>query len=114
MTDLEDKNEWKNCIDITGVRLPTGYYFGASAGTGDLSGEWAEQGVKSVLTFPGLLGACDIAGHLLLELPSLVPHMPGFFLLFPSSVSVGTPRAQSCTVLGKLPLSLGGCESGRC
>lgn len=47
MTDLEDKNEWKNCIDITGVRLPTGYYFGASAGTGDLSGEWAEQGVKS-------------------------------------------------------------------
>lgn len=39
MTDLEDKNEWKNCIDITGVRLPTGYYFGASAGTGDLSGE---------------------------------------------------------------------------
>jgi mannose-binding lectin 2 len=40
MTDLEDKNEWKNCIDITGVRLPTGYYFGASAGTGDLSGEY--------------------------------------------------------------------------
>lgn len=39
MTDLEDKNEWKNCVDITGVRLPTGYYFGASAGTGDLSGE---------------------------------------------------------------------------
>uniref|UniRef100_A0A8I5ZUM0 Lectin, mannose-binding 2 n=1 Tax=Rattus norvegicus TaxID=10116 RepID=A0A8I5ZUM0_RAT len=37
MTDLEDKNEWKNCIDVTGVRLPTGYYFGASAGTGDLS-----------------------------------------------------------------------------
>lgn len=47
MTDLEDKNEWKNCIDITGVRLPTGYYFGASAGTGDLSGKWAEQGAKS-------------------------------------------------------------------
>nr|KAF6480606.1 lectin, mannose binding 2 [Molossus molossus] len=39
MTDLEDKNEWKNCIDITGVRLPTGYYFGASAGTGDLSAD---------------------------------------------------------------------------
>lgn len=47
MTDLEDKNEWKNCIDITGVRLPTGYYFGASAGTGDLSGEWAAKGVKT-------------------------------------------------------------------
>lgn len=39
MTDVEDKNEWKNCIDIAGVQLPTGYFFGASAGTGDLSGE---------------------------------------------------------------------------
>ncbi|KAM9129802.1 vesicular integral-membrane protein VIP36 [Pangshura tecta] len=37
MTDVEDKNEWKNCIDVAGVRLPTGYFFGASAGTGDLS-----------------------------------------------------------------------------
>ncbi|XP_060740608.1 vesicular integral-membrane protein VIP36 isoform X1 [Tachysurus vachellii] len=37
MVDVDDKNEWKECIDITGVRLPTGYYFGASAATGDLS-----------------------------------------------------------------------------
>ncbi|XP_003217633.1 vesicular integral-membrane protein VIP36 [Anolis carolinensis] len=37
MTDVEDKNEWKNCFDVAGVRLPTGYFFGASAGTGDLS-----------------------------------------------------------------------------
>ena len=47
MTDLEDKNEWKNCIDITGVRLPTGYYFGASAVTGDLSGECVRGSVLS-------------------------------------------------------------------
>lgn len=39
MTDVEDKNEWKNCFDVAGVRLPTGYFFGASAGTGDLSGK---------------------------------------------------------------------------
>ncbi|XP_078087416.1 vesicular integral-membrane protein VIP36-like [Mustelus asterias] len=38
-TDVEDKNEWKECIDISGVRLPTGYFFGASAATGDLSGK---------------------------------------------------------------------------
>ena len=38
MVDVDDKNEWKECIDIGGVRLPTGYYFGASAATGDLSG----------------------------------------------------------------------------
>lgn len=39
MVDVDDKNEWKECIDIGGVRLPTGYFFGASAATGDLSGE---------------------------------------------------------------------------
>lgn len=38
MVDVDDKNDWKECIDIGGVRLPTGYYFGASAATGDLSG----------------------------------------------------------------------------
>ncbi|MEQ2277928.1 Vesicular integral-membrane protein VIP36 [Xenotaenia resolanae] len=37
MVDVDDKNEWKECIDIGGVRLPTGYFFGASAATGDLS-----------------------------------------------------------------------------
>lgn len=40
MVDVEGKNEWKECIDIGGVRLPTGYFFGASAATGDLSGEF--------------------------------------------------------------------------
>lgn len=38
MVDVDDRNDWKECIDIGGVRLPTGYYFGASAATGDLSG----------------------------------------------------------------------------
>lgn len=41
MVDVEGKNEWKECIDIGGVRLPTGYFFGSSAATGDLSGELA-------------------------------------------------------------------------
>lgn len=36
-TDLENRNEWKLCFTSVGVRLPTGYYFGASAETGDLS-----------------------------------------------------------------------------
>lgn len=39
MVDVDDSNDWKECIDISGVRLPTGYYFGASAATGDLSGK---------------------------------------------------------------------------
>lgn len=36
-TDFENKAEWKNCFTVTGVRLPTGYFFGLSANTGDLS-----------------------------------------------------------------------------
>lgn len=36
-TDLEGKNSWRECFRVEGVMLPTGYYFGASATTGDLS-----------------------------------------------------------------------------
>lgn len=36
-TDIEGKQEWKECFSVEGVRLPTGYYFGASAATGDLA-----------------------------------------------------------------------------
>ncbi|XP_055055161.2 lectin, mannose-binding 2-like b [Misgurnus anguillicaudatus] len=37
MTDVDGKQEWKECLDIPGVKLPQGYYFGASSATGDLS-----------------------------------------------------------------------------
>lgn len=36
-TNLENKNTWKTCFQVDGVKLPTGYYFGVSATTGDLS-----------------------------------------------------------------------------
>lgn len=36
-TDIDGKNTWKPCFSVDKVRLPTGYYFGASAATGDLS-----------------------------------------------------------------------------
>ncbi|XP_037574883.1 vesicular integral-membrane protein VIP36-like [Dermacentor silvarum] len=36
-TDIEGKNAWKECFTVKGVQLPTHYYFGASAVTGDLS-----------------------------------------------------------------------------
>nr|CAG4643264.1 EOG090X07L3 [Ilyocryptus agilis] len=35
--DIDNKKGWKPCFTVDGVRLPTGYYFGASATTGDLS-----------------------------------------------------------------------------
>lgn len=39
-TDIEGKNSWIQCFSVDGVRLPTGYYFGVTAATGDLSGEY--------------------------------------------------------------------------
>ena len=36
-TDIENKAAWKECLRVGGVRLPTGYYFGLSAATGDLT-----------------------------------------------------------------------------
>uniref|UniRef100_A0A672IST4 L-type lectin-like domain-containing protein n=2 Tax=Salarias fasciatus TaxID=181472 RepID=A0A672IST4_SALFA len=37
MIDIDGQHEWRDCLDIPGVRLPRGYYFGATAITGDLS-----------------------------------------------------------------------------
>lgn len=36
-TDIENKAAWKECFQVKGVQLPTGYFIGASATTGDLS-----------------------------------------------------------------------------
>ena len=38
-TDIENQNSWKECFKVSGIRLPIGYYFGASAATGDLAGK---------------------------------------------------------------------------
>lgn len=70
MVDVDDKNEWRECIDIGGVRLPTGYFFGASAATGDLSGgceevwginSWVSSQIREqrldVAAFPCVYGA---------------------------------------------------------
>lgn len=35
--DLDNKRAWWPCFSVKGVKLPTGYYFGASAATGELS-----------------------------------------------------------------------------
>ncbi|XP_012860562.2 VIP36-like protein [Echinops telfairi] len=37
MVDIDGKHEWRDCIEVPGVRLPRGYYFGTSSITGDLS-----------------------------------------------------------------------------
>ncbi|CAL8406392.1 unnamed protein product [Arctogadus glacialis] len=37
MIDIDGQHEWRDCLDVPGVKLPKGYYFGASSITGDLS-----------------------------------------------------------------------------
>lgn len=45
-TDLENKRAWKQCLSVSGVHLPTGYYFGISAATGDLSDNHDVIGIR--------------------------------------------------------------------
>lgn len=35
--DIDGKSEWTECFKVDNVELPTGYYFGISSATGDLS-----------------------------------------------------------------------------
>ncbi|KAJ8316938.1 hypothetical protein KUTeg_004842, partial [Tegillarca granosa] len=35
--DVDGKNGWTECFVVKGVKLPTGYFFGASAATGELA-----------------------------------------------------------------------------
>jgi len=37
MLDVDDAGKWKECFDVSGVRLPTGYFFGVTSATGDLA-----------------------------------------------------------------------------
>ncbi len=38
MSNIDGKDDWKMCFVVNDVDLPTGYYFGATAATGDLAG----------------------------------------------------------------------------
>lgn len=36
-TDISNKGAWKECFSVKEIKLPTGYFFGMSSTTGDLS-----------------------------------------------------------------------------
>lgn len=56
MIDIDGQHEWRDCLDIPGVRLPQGYYFGATAITGDLSGKIFFQEMYCVKTNVNQIG----------------------------------------------------------
>nr|CAB3263451.1 vesicular integral-membrane protein VIP36 [Phallusia mammillata] len=35
--DVDNQGKWRECMDVSGVMLPSGYFFGVSAATGDLA-----------------------------------------------------------------------------
>jgi len=44
--DNHDEGEWRDCIKIENIKLPTGYFFGFSAATGDLADFHEIIGIK--------------------------------------------------------------------
>lgn len=50
LVDVDNKNEWRDCFDVNGVKLPTGLYFGASAATGQLAGIYKEITIRPVFS----------------------------------------------------------------
>lgn len=47
-TDIDNKNVWKECFSVDNVKLPTGYHFGFSAATGELSGNSEDSSNKVI------------------------------------------------------------------
>ncbi|XP_023246014.1 vesicular integral-membrane protein VIP36 isoform X2 [Copidosoma floridanum] len=45
-TDFSNKGAWKECFTVKEIQLPTGYYFGVTATTGDLSDNHAVVSLK--------------------------------------------------------------------
>ncbi|KAK3610463.1 hypothetical protein CHS0354_016652 [Potamilus streckersoni] len=71
--DIDGQNNWKECFIAHGVYLPTGYYFGASAATGDLADNH------------------DIISMKLYEIDSSVDTAPEYYGL-PKAENVEPPR----------------------
>ena len=49
-TRVGTETDWKNCLNVDGVTLPTGYHFGFSAATGELAGESAGRTLNTLCT----------------------------------------------------------------
>nr|XP_033475191.1 uncharacterized protein LOC117252429 isoform X2 [Epinephelus lanceolatus] len=125
MVDVDGKQEWKDCVDILGVRLPTGYFFGASSATGDLSVEVEAEGMSGVQFFFTLLfsilglgvlavlcGAFVVAfGEFQMIHSKFASLVTTFWPIYPANTLVVTGTIVTCVCyLGVL----GGMKENRC
>ena len=51
MYNFDESEAWKPCFVVSDVDLPTGYYFGFTAVTGDLCGKYGQQITGAPLSF---------------------------------------------------------------
>lgn len=68
----DDKGSWRTCFSVDGVRLPTGYSFGVSAKTGDLSDNHDVIAIKMYELPSSLSGAAVVDEDLARVTPSAV------------------------------------------
>ena len=109
---MANKRTWKPCFSVDGVHLPTGYYFGVSAATGDLSDNHDVTGLKTYeLDSPeptderaDILPNADQVTSPRDHTDDPPPSMSGFkkFLLF-IVVVIGERQSSSSSVCKSLP-----------
>uniref|UniRef100_A0A1I7YI54 L-type lectin-like domain-containing protein n=2 Tax=Steinernema glaseri TaxID=37863 RepID=A0A1I7YI54_9BILA len=68
-TDITGEGTWKECLSVDGVHLPTGYYIGMSAATGDLSDN---HDITSVKMFEQEFARVELQGDV--DSKSIEPH----------------------------------------
>ena len=72
--DVDDPRGWRPCFEVEGVRLPTGFFFGISAATGDLVDNHDVIGVKTYeLPITSSVGS-DVEGEEEEDPASIVPR----------------------------------------
>uniref|UniRef100_A0A663NBU1 Lectin, mannose binding 2 like n=1 Tax=Athene cunicularia TaxID=194338 RepID=A0A663NBU1_ATHCN len=99
LIDIDGKHEWRDCIDVPGVRLPRGYYFGTSSVTGDLSGTEVPSFVFQVPGAPGNGAAmwADVNQVLQRAKPLCLPQRNNF------SPGAGPDITSPCLLAGFKP-----------
>ena len=70
-TDIEGKNEWNECFSVSGIQLPTGYFIGVSAATGELSDN---HDIISIKTYELDATPGEVAQDRTLIIPSALTH----------------------------------------
>ncbi|VDM54250.1 unnamed protein product [Angiostrongylus costaricensis] len=104
-TDISGKYEWKLCLSVNNVQLPTGYYFGISAATGDLSDA---HSVVSVKMFEQDFAHVDKADEVSISHMLSLLNMISQFQAAPRD-HVDDPRPSKLGWFGTLLLIIVGC-----